>query len=60
MIVMKMISIKRTRSLINSSLRQKRTIQVLKLNKMNKIIEHKNTPEIMGMIDKVRHLIEIQ
>ena len=38
---------------------QKRTLDALKLTKMNRVVEHEATPQIMGMIAKVRHLIAI-
>lgn len=38
---------------------QKRTLDALGLHKMNQIVEHEDTPSIMGMIHKVHHLVKI-
>ena len=34
-------------------------MQALGLNKMNKVVEHEATPQILGMIKKVEHLLEV-
>ena len=38
---------------------QKRTLDALGLRKMNHVVEHENTPAIMGMVNAVRHLVKI-
>ena len=43
-----------------STLRQKRTLETLKLNKINCCVEVEETPLTLGMINKVRHLVSIQ
>lgn len=53
------IKIKKVRSIINRPERQKLTMQALGLNKMNKVVEHEATPQILGMIKKVEHLLEV-
>lgn len=53
------VKIKQVRSAINRSQRQKRTIQALGLKKLNQVIEKEATPQVMGMINKVSHLVEI-
>jgi large subunit ribosomal protein L30 len=53
------IKIKKVRSIINRPNRQKLTMQALGLNKMNKVVEHEATPQILGMIKKVEHLLEV-
>ena len=53
------IKIKKVRSIINRPERQKLTMQALGLNKMNKVVEHDSTPQILGMIKKVEHLLEV-
>jgi len=53
------IKIKKVRSVINRPNRQKLTMQALGLNKMNKVVEHEATPQILGMIKKVEHLLEV-
>lgn len=39
---------------------QKATLRALKLNKLNAVREFEPTPSIMGMINKVKHLLEIK
>lgn len=53
------IKIKQVRSRINCPEDQKRTLDALGLTKMNKIVEHKDTPTIRGFINKVHHLVQI-
>jgi large subunit ribosomal protein L30 len=40
--------------------RQKRTLDALGIHKLNHSVEHEATPAIMGMVEKVRHLIKIE
>ncbi|MDC3153709.1 50S ribosomal protein L30 [Bacteroidota bacterium] len=56
---MEKIKIKQVRSRIGRPKDQKRTLDALGLNKINKVVEHNNTPQIMGMVNKVKHLIKI-
>jgi len=53
------IKIKQVRSAIKRPARQKRTIQALGFSRLNQIIEKEATPQILGMIKKVEHLIEV-
>ncbi|MGB1517573.1 MAG: 50S ribosomal protein L30 [Crocinitomicaceae bacterium] len=53
------IKIKQVRSAINRPARQKATIKALGLSKMNQVVEHEATPQILGMVKKVQHLIEV-
>ena len=57
---MKKIIITQKRSIIGASKRQKETIKALGLNKINAKVEHNATPQIMGMVEKVRHLIDVE
>lgn len=57
---MKKFRIKQVKSGIGKPLRQKRTLEALGLTKMQKEKEVEGTPQIMGMIDKVRHLITVE
>jgi len=47
------------RSGIGRPRRQRQTLVGLGLNKVNKTITLKDTPEIRGMINKVPHLVEV-
>lgn len=53
------IKIKQVRSAINRPARQKATIKALGLRKVNHTVEHEATPQILGMVNKVRHLVEV-
>jgi large subunit ribosomal protein L30 len=53
------IKIVQLKSKIGSTLRQKRTLQALGLNKPRASVEVEATPQILGMVEKVRHLIEV-
>ena len=57
---METIKVKQVRSRINCPKDQKRTMDALGLRKMNKVVEHKATPSILGMIEKVKHLVSIE
>ena len=53
------IKIKQVRSAINRPARQKATIKALGLKKLNQVIEKDATPQILGMVKKVQHLVEV-
>ena len=53
------IKIKQTKSRIKCPAVQKRTLDALGLKKMNRVVEHEATPQILGMVEKVKHLITI-
>ena len=56
---MKKIKIKQLKSRIGRPNVQKKTLDALGLNKINKTVEHNATPQILGMIRQVKHLIKI-
>lgn len=39
--------------------RPKRTLDALGLKKMNQVVEHEATPAILGMVEKVKHLVSV-
>lgn len=53
------IKIKQIKSRINCPQVQKRTLDALGLRKMNHTVEHEDNPCIRGMINRVRHLVEV-
>lgn len=53
------IQIKQVKSRINRPERQKRTLDALGLHKLNNVVEHEDTPEILGMVNAVRHLVQV-
>lgn len=54
------IKVTQLRSKIGSSARQKKTLEALGLRKINHSVEHEATPQIMGMVEKVKHLVSIE
>jgi len=57
---MSKIKITQTKSGIDHSKRQKLTLQALGLNKMNATKEVEATPQILGMVKKVNHLVRVE
>lgn len=57
---MKKIKVTLVKSPIDRSQRQKLTLQALGLNKMNSSKEVEATPQILGMVNKVNHLIIVE
>lgn len=49
---------------INSTIRrpgdQKRTIEALGLGRIGRTVEHNDTPQIRGMVNKVSHLVSVE
>ncbi len=54
------IKITQTKSFIKANARQKQTIKALGLRSPNHSIEHEPTPQILGMVEKVKHLVTIE
>ena len=48
------------KSAINRPKRQKLTIQALGLRKLHHTVEKEATPQILGMIKKVEHLLRVE
>ena len=56
---MSKIKIQQVKSRIKCPAVQKRTLDALGLRKMNAVVEHENTPNILGMIRTVHHLVKV-
>ena len=54
------IKVTKVRSAINRTQNQKRVLESLGLHKMCQTVEHEDTPNILGMIRKVNHLVSIE
>lgn len=54
------IKVTQIRSKIGSPRRQKATLEALGLRKMNSSVEIEATPQILGMVTKVRHLVKVE
>lgn len=57
---MSKVTITQVRSSIGRPQRQKDTIQALGIKKMNVPVEKEATPQILGMINKVSHLLKVE
>ena len=56
---MAQIKIKQIKSRINCPAVQKRTLDALGLRKMNQVVVKEDSPAVMGMVNKVRHWVEV-
>lgn len=54
------IRVKQVRSSIKRPQKQKRTLEALGLKRIGQVVEHEDSPNILGMIDKVKHLVETE
>ena len=54
------IKVKQVRSSIKRAQNQKRTMEALGLRGIGQVVEHEDTPNILGMIDKVKHLVSTE
>jgi large subunit ribosomal protein L30 len=54
------IKITQVKSKIGSTERQKKTLEALGLRKMHSTVEVEATPQIMGMVTKVSHLVKFE
>lgn len=57
---MNKVLVTQIRSTIKRPKRQVLTIQALGLGKFNRTVEKELTPQIAGMINKVRHLVDVK
>ena len=57
---MKKLKVTQVRSSIGRPARQKRSLQALGLRKMHHSVEHEGPPQILGMIDSVKHLVIVE
>jgi large subunit ribosomal protein L30 len=56
----KMIRIRLKKSVIGKKPRQRKTALALGLRKIDTVVEKEATPQIMGMVRKISHLVEIE
>lgn len=54
------IRIKQVRSVIRQNKSKKQTMVALGLRRMHQVVEHKDTPQIRGMIQQVQHLTQVE
>ena len=58
--MMARIKVTQVKSQIGRLQNQKRTMEALCLRKMNQTVEHEATPTIIGMVNRVKHLVSVQ
>jgi len=54
------IKVKQVKSSIKRPQNQKRTLEALGLRKIGQVVEHEDTPSILGMINTVKHLVSTE
>jgi large subunit ribosomal protein L30 len=54
------VKIKQVRSRIGCPKVQKRTLDALGLRKIGRVVEHEKNPAILGMIERVKHLVSVE
>ncbi|MCL9805165.1 50S ribosomal protein L30 [Flavobacterium amniphilum] len=54
------IKVKQVRSKINCPENQKRVLISLGLRKIGQVVEHDANPAILGMVNKVKHLVSVE
>lgn len=54
------LRITQTRSLIGRPQDQRRTAKALGLRRIRHTVEHENSPEIKGMVNKIIHLVSVE
>ena len=57
---MSKLRITQTRSQIGQSERHRGTLRALGLGRIGKVVEHEESPQLAGMIRKVRHLVRVE
>ena len=55
----KQLNIKLVKSGISCPEKQRKVIRGLGFRRLNQVVTHPDTPEIRGMVFKIRHLIEV-
>lgn len=56
----KRITVKWVKSAIGYDARQKRTLKALGLSRLGQEVQHDDTPQIRGMLNAVKHLVEVK
>ncbi|NER15182.1 50S ribosomal protein L30 [Leptobacterium flavescens] len=54
------IKVTQVRSNIKRPQDQKRTLEALGLRRIGHVVEHDATPVILGMVNKVKHLVSVE
>ena len=54
------LRIRQVRSASGKEASQKATVVALGIRRLHQILEHVDTPQIRGMVFKIRHLLEVE
>ncbi|EAP88251.1 MULTISPECIES: 50S ribosomal protein L30 [Croceibacter] len=54
------IKVTKVRSDIKRPKDQKLTLRALGLRRIGQVVEHEDTPNILGMVNKVSHLVSVE
>ncbi|CAL2085781.1 50S ribosomal protein L30 [Tenacibaculum sp. 190524A02b] len=57
---MSKIRVTQVKSQIGRLKNQKLTLEALGLRKVNQTVEHNATPAVLGMVNKVQHLVSVE
>ncbi|HPD65676.1 MAG TPA: 50S ribosomal protein L30 [Bacteroidia bacterium] len=57
---MRELEITLVKSLIDRPVKQRKTVEALGLSRVNSKVCHTETPQILGMIEKVKHLVKVE
>ena len=57
---MKKVKITQVRSKIGQTQKHRGTLRALGLGKIGRCVEHTESPELAGMLRKVRHLVRVE
>jgi large subunit ribosomal protein L30 len=54
------LKITQVRSAIKRKASQRKTLEALGIRRMNQTVEHTDTPQILGMVNTVFHLVKVE
>ena len=56
----KKIKITQVKSAIDRPERQKKTLRALGIKKLHQTVELEATPQVLGMVDKIKHMLVVE
>jgi large subunit ribosomal protein L30 len=56
----KKLTVTWVKSAIGYNVRQKRTLKALGFTKLGQVVEHDDSPQMRGMLNAVKHLVEVR
>lgn len=54
------VKITQVKSIIDRPKKQKATMEALGLRKINQTVTHEATPQILGMVKKIEHIVQVE